>query len=95
LHESSWARRISFLFTEDNKENKDRIYQGPDPVENLKRDIFAFAVYLICSGQNHSRNAVFENRLMEIDQQADWNIQQFHIAEELRFAGRMQNLDRF
>ena len=32
---------------------------------------------------------------MEIDQQPDWNIQQFHVAEELCFAGRMQNLDRF
>jgi hypothetical protein len=49
----------------------------------------------ICSGQNHSRDAVFENWLMKIDEQPDWNIQQFHVAEELRFAGRVQNLNRF
>jgi hypothetical protein len=27
-----------------------------------------------------------------VDQQTDRNIEQFHVAEELRFAGRMQNL---
>jgi len=30
---------------------------------------------------------------MEIDEQAEWDIQHFHVAEELRFADRMQNFD--
>ncbi len=57
----------------------------------LKQD-FAACVFFcpICSGQNHPGDAVFENRLMKIDQQSDRNIQQFHVAEELRLAGWMQ-----
>jgi len=62
----------------------------------LKRDVVAFVFYCsICSGQNYSGDAIFEKRLMKIDQQPDRNIQQFHVAEELRFAKRMQNLDCF
>ena len=30
-----------------------------------------------------------------VDQQPDGDIQQFHVAEELRFAGGVRNLDRF
>ena len=59
----------------------------------LERNFVLACFWSICSGQNHSGDAAFEDRLMEVDQQPDGDIQQFHVAEELRFAGRMQNLD--
>jgi len=46
------------------------------PLGNSKRDFVAFVFFRsICSGQNHSGNAVFENRLMKIDRQPDRNIE--------------------
>src|SRR6266480_6298162 len=62
----------------------------------LKQDFAAFLFFgSICPGQNHPGNAVFENRLVKINQQPERNIQQLHIAEELCLAGRVQHLDRF
>jgi hypothetical protein len=48
---------------------------------------------LICSWQYHPANAVLEDRLVEVDEQSDRDIQQLHVTEELRFAERMQGLD--
>lgn len=65
VRKGSWGAKWLFL-TEDNEENKGCVL-GPDRVQNLKGDIFAFVFCSICSRQNHSRNAVLEDRLMKID----------------------------
>jgi hypothetical protein len=42
----------------------------------------------ICSGQDQPADALGDLHFMEIDEQAEWNVEQFHVAEELRFVER-------
>jgi hypothetical protein len=59
-----------------------------------KRNFVTFVSFcLICSGQYHSGYAFLEDRLMEVNEQSDRDIQQLHVTEELRFAEWMQNLN--
>lgn len=80
--------------TEDNQENEGFFRQKLLSIS--KRNFVTFVSFcLICSRQDHPRYAVLEDRLMEIDEQSDRDIQQLHVTEELRFAERMQSLDSF
>ena len=60
----------------------------------LEGNYFIFAFFtVICPGQDHADDAALEHRFMEIHEQSDRNLQQLHVAEELRLAVRMQNFD--
>src|SRR6266576_1347503 len=65
----------------------------PDSTLTQKRNFVSFC--LIRSRQYHSGYAVLEDRLMEVDEQSDRDMQQLHVTEELRFAEWMQNFDTF
>src|SRR6266498_5033691 len=50
--------------------------------------------WLVCPRQNETVDAVHEFKLMEIDEKANRNVQQFHVAEQLGFMNRQDFLDR-
>jgi hypothetical protein len=61
-----------------------------------KRNFVTFVSFcLICSWQYHAEYAFLKDKLMEVDEQSDRDIQQLHVTEELRFAEWMQNFDSF
>ena len=68
------------FLTEGNEENK------ASEVAMLQRNLFSVvAFWLICARQNHSRNTFLQNRFMKVNQQSDRNVQQLHVAKQLRF----------
>src|SRR5438067_160479 len=83
-------------FTEDNQENEDLVRDTGKIESNspLQRNVVLFAWFRsVRARQDHTGDAVLQHRLMEIHQQSHGNIEQLHVAEELRFAGRMHDFD--
>src|SRR6266851_6871789 len=85
-------RRCTVIFsgaTGDNRGNRD--------FDSLVRFLCllllsaAFPSSLVCSWKNQPANAVSDFHLVEIDQQTERHVQQFHVAQELRLVNR-QNL---
>src|SRR5437868_261196 len=81
------------LFTQDNEGFLNRKLPA---LGGSKTNFVTFVSFcLIRSRRYHSGYAVLEDRLMEVDEQSDRDMQQLHVTEELRFAEWMQNFDTF
>src|SRR5436309_11634315 len=73
------------LFTEDNQENEGFLSRKLPELGGSKTNFVTFVSFcLIRSRQDHPRDAVVEDWLMEVDEQPDRDIQQLHVTEELR-----------
>ena len=45
------------------------------------------------AGQDHSSDSILQNQLVEVDEQADRRVEQFHVTEELGFVDGQDALD--
>jgi hypothetical protein len=62
---------------------------NPAHTHQLQRNLLGFArLCLVRSGRYHPENPILENRLVKINQESDRNIQQLHVAKQLRFVDR-------
>ena len=57
--------------------------------------VFSLDSLAVGTGKNWPQYALGQFQSVEIDDQSQWNIKQFHVAEQLSFVDRKNLLDRF